>query len=90
MRLRRCFVSADPQAANDIAEPVACPAQGCEGSKFQRTDGPPMLGDWQECRLQEATGQLALGAKPASVALILTNDIAESCLPGGAHQPASP
>ncbi len=49
-----------------------------------------MLGDWQECRLQEATGQLALGAKPASVALILTNDIAESCLPGGVRQHASP
>ena len=80
-----CFATADLEASNAITAPLACPVPGCSGSKLQPVGGPPILGDWQECRLQEAAGQPALSAKPASVALILTNDLTESCLPGGAH-----
>ena len=80
-----CFATADLEAGNGFTAPLACPVPSCTGSKLQPVGGPPILGDWQECRLQEPAGQLALNSKPASVALILTNDLTESCLPGGAH-----
>lgn len=79
------MVAADVESNNSISPPLSCPsARGCSGKNLNPVEGPPLLSDWQECRLQEPAGQLALGAMPASLALILTQDLAESCQAGGA------
>ena len=78
------MVAADVESNNSISAPLSCPsARGCGGKNMNPVEGPPLLSDWQECRLQEPAGQLALGAMPTSLTLILTQDLAESCQAGG-------
>ena len=47
------MVAADVQSNNSIAPPLGCPAaRGCDGKNLNPVEGPPLLSDWQECRLQ--------------------------------------
>lgn len=77
-------------ASGGFEPPMQCPSPGprpCTGTNFRRVDGPgaSVYTNHQELRLQEQLQCLEPGSVPASMAVVLTDELADSCQPGGAR-----
>jgi hypothetical protein len=71
--------------------PMECPSQGprpCTGTNFRPVDegpGSACYTNHQELRVQQQLQCLEPGSVPASISLVLQDELADSCQPGGAN-----
>lgn len=73
-----------------ISQPVPqrCPFEPddgglCKSTKFLHVAEESDHTDFQTIRVQEQSQNLAMGALPQAITVLLTDDLADSCLPGG-------
>ncbi len=64
--------------------PKSCPSGDCKSTKFHQVVEESEHTDYQEIRVQEQAQSLSMGSLPQSMTVILTDDLADSCRPGGA------
>ena len=63
--------------------PKACPSGDCRSTTFHHIIEGSEHTDYQEIRVQEQAQELSMGSLPQSITAILTDDLADSCRPGG-------
>lgn len=63
--------------------PKACPSGECRSTTFHHITEGSEHTDYQEIRVQEQAQELVMGSLPQAITAILTDDLADSCRPGG-------
>ena len=90
---RRFSVEADlAQRQVVLPVPKSCPLPDCKSTTVHQIAEESEHTDYQEIRVQEQAQSLSMGALPQSMTVILTDDLADSCRPGGDclfHLPAT-
>lgn len=80
----------DPCQYNQIQPPIKCPGDGqekCFSTKFDAVEMTleqvqKSCRDYQEVKVQEQITALSIGTVPRSIAVILEDDLVDSCKPG--------
>ncbi|GIM14539.1 hypothetical protein Vretimale_17470 [Volvox reticuliferus] len=73
------------ESGGTVDVPETCPiqrSQPCTGSKFKKVPDISIYSGYQEIRLQAATACLGLGEPPASLTVVLQDELADSVKPG--------
>ncbi|GIL54891.1 hypothetical protein Vafri_10406 [Volvox africanus] len=73
------------ESGGAVDVPENCPiqrSQPCTGSKFKKVPDISIYSGYQEIRLQAATACLGLGEPPASLTVVLQDELADSVKPG--------
>jgi len=86
MCLDRFIVEADlEQRQAALPTPKSCPSEpgSCRSTSFNHIEEESEHTDYQEIRVQEQVQTLSMGALPQSITVLLTDDLADSCKPGG-------
>ncbi|KAI8929498.1 MCM2/3/5 family-domain-containing protein [Entophlyctis helioformis] len=85
---REFDVGYDVEQFNAVPRPVRCGAGGgCDGTKFtevvaEQGDLSLVCKDYQEIKVQEQVTKLAVGTIPRSIAVILEDDLVDTCKAG--------
>jgi DNA helicase MCM9 len=79
-----CFtVRADITQGNVMEQPKSCPSAGeCKSTTFDLIQHETVYQDYQEIKIQEQAQSLDVGSIPRSMAVILQDDLADTCKPG--------
>lgn len=85
---RRCrfLVKCDTENSGECDLPAECPSTSskpCTGSKFRQVEDSHMYTNHQEIKIQEKMQCLEVGSVPSSVTVVLQDELADTCQPGG-------
>jgi len=79
-------MAVDVEAGATVQPPSCCPnikMKPCKGKSFRHMTEEQHHTDFQEVRLQEQARDLAVGAAPRSINVILQDELVDTCKPGG-------
>ena len=77
------------EAGATLQVPTVCPngrAKPCKSTSFRHMTEVQRHSEYQELRVQEKSQSLAMGSLPRSITVIVLDDLADKCQPGGASQ----
>lgn len=80
----------DGNSGSSYELPLECPSQGprpCLGTNFRPVDDGPGSAQYtnhQELRVQQQLQCLEPGSVPASISVVVQDELADTCQPGGA------